>query len=112
MSGPGFTGAGLDRADHLRLDPAEIAALAGHSDARLLDLADLDPVLDEAGRLSWSPLNGEGETIFLGFEGGAPRFAPLVRTDAVGRRAWSVFGLLGRMSDGDAAIWGAARSLN
>ena len=112
MNAPGFTGAGLDRADHLRLDPERIAALTSHGDAMLLELADLDPVIDDSGCLCWVPLGGAEELIFLGLQDGAPRFAPLVRSDTIGRRAWSVFGLLGRMSHAEAAIWGAARSLN
>jgi NAD+ diphosphatase len=113
MTGTGFTGAGLDRADHLRLDPERVARLLAHADARLLALDRLDPVLDEAGALAWSALDGvEGELLFLGLEGEAPRFAPLVRIEEFGQRAWSVFRLLALMSDRDAAIWGAARSLN
>jgi NAD+ diphosphatase len=42
---------------------------------------------------------------------GKPLFAPVVRA-APGQRAWSVFALLNRMRPEDAAIWGAARSLN
>jgi NAD+ diphosphatase len=112
MTRPGFTGAGLDRADHLRLDPERIAAMMANGDARLLALDGLDPVLDEAGGLAWAPLAGEGETLFLGLDGAVPLFAPLIRTEALGQRAWSVFRLLALMSDRDAAIWGAARSLN
>jgi NAD+ diphosphatase len=113
MSGPGFTGAGLDRADHLRLDAERVADMMANGDARLLRLAELDPVLDEHGRLAWAPLEaGEGDYLFLGLDDGAPLFAPLVRTEAIGRRAWSVFRLLALMSPRDAAIWGAARSLN
>jgi NAD+ diphosphatase len=48
--------------------------------------------------------------IFLGLEGETPLFAPLVRAE-IGQSAWSVFPLLNRMAPGDAAIWGAARSL-
>jgi NAD+ diphosphatase len=110
---PGFTGSRLDRADHLRLDEAKLAELAGHSRARLLRLAGLDPVLDEGGALLWSPLAGverETEMIFLGIESGVPHFAPLVRA-APGARAWSVFALLNRMAAADAAVWGGARSL-
>lgn len=113
MTAPGFTGAGLDRADHLRLDPGRIAAMMARDDARLLALETLDPLLDGEGRLRWSPLAGApGELLFLGLEGGAPLFAPLLRTEALGQRAWSVFRLLAVMSPRDAAIWGAARSLN
>ena len=113
MSDPGFTGAGLDRADHLRLDEARLRDLAAHAEARLLRLEELDPVIDEEGRLLWAAIESEEtELIFLGLEGDLPLFAPLVRTVALGRRAWSVFRVLSLMSPRDAAIWGAARSLN
>ena len=113
MTITGFTGAGLDRADHLRLDPGRLAALMAHEEARLLRLAELDPVLDEEGRLAWDvPDIGAGDCLFLGLDAGVPLFAPLVRSEALGRRAWSVFRLLAMMSQRDAAIWGAARSVN
>jgi NAD+ diphosphatase len=112
MIPPGFTGAGLDRADHLRLDPERIAGMMANGDARLLALDGLDPVLDEAGALAWAPLAGDGDTLFLGLDGGVPLFAPLIRTEALGQRAWGVFRLLALMSGRDAAIWGAARALN
>jgi NAD+ diphosphatase len=110
---PGFTGAGIDRADHLRLDEARLAALAAHEAARLLQLAALDPVVDEQGRLAWTALAGleaEAELIFLGLAGDAPLFAPLVPVEP-GQRAWAVFSIVSRMAPEDAAIWGAARSL-
>jgi NAD+ diphosphatase len=106
----GFTGASIDRADNLRHDEQRIAALAAHEAALLMRLEGLDPVLDEGGRLSWSPLEGQVERIFLGLRGETPLFAPLVRT-APGQRAWSVFGLLARMAAEDAALWGGAKSL-
>ena len=114
----GFTGSALDRADHLRLDEAKLAELAMHGAARLLTLADLDPVLGEDGRLAWASLAeagipgkaSEAELIFLGLEGEVPLFAPLVRAE-LGQRAWSVFRTLGLMSPEETAIWGAARSL-
>jgi len=113
MIAPGFTGAGLDRADHLRLDPERVADMMANGDARLLALDSLDPVLDEAGRLAWTPLAGaDGEYLFLGLDRGSPLFAPLVRIETFGQRAWSIFRLLALMSPRDAAIWAAARSLN
>ena len=111
---PGFTGSGLDRADHLRLDPERIAALRADEAARLLRLDELDPILDAEGRLLWQAAGeteAEADLIFLGFEEKAPLFAPLVRVEALGKRAWGVFGLLGQMIPSDAAIWGTARSL-
>ncbi len=112
---PGFTGAGIDRADHLRLDERGLRELMGHRGARLLRLADLDPLLDEEGRLLWcsaGECEAGAELIFLGIEDEAPLFAPLVRTDAIGQRGWTVFRILQEMDRRDAAIWGAARSLN
>lgn len=110
LPSPGFTGATIDRADHLRLDPARMAELASDPRARLLKLSDVDPVLDPAGRLSWSKVDMEGELIFLGLDGDMPVFAPIPRMEP-GRRAWAVFGTIGLMRSGDAAIWATARSL-
>ena len=107
---PGFTGAGLDRADHLRLDEARLAELAASPEARLMRLSRLDPELDEEGRLGWASMLDPQERIFLGFREDAPLFAPLIRTEP-GQRAWSVFALLNRMTAEDAALWGTARSL-
>ena len=112
MTQPGFTGAGLDRADYLRLDKERLADLMANGDALLLQLDTVDPVLDEAGRLLWRPLEDETEMLFLGLEEGRPLFAPLVHMEQLGQRAWAVFRLLALMSPKDAAIWGAARSLN
>jgi NAD+ diphosphatase len=112
VSQPGFTGAGLDRADHLRLDPERVAVFRADGRARLLQLSELDPVLDTEGRLAWAPLDGDGDLLFLGFDGETPLFAPLVRTAALGQRAWNVLRLVSIMSARDAAIWGAARSIN
>lgn len=107
---PGFTGAGLDRADRLRLDEHRLAELAASVEARLLRLAGLDPELDEEGRLGWGAMLGAEEHIFLGLRDGAPLFAPLIRAEP-GQRAWSVFALLNRMAADDTAVWGTARSL-
>jgi NAD+ diphosphatase len=112
MRAPGFTGAGIDRADQLRIDEAALCALVARAEARLLQLAELDPVLDGEGRLVWSAVEARTDLIFLGLDGGAPLFAPLVAAAEPGRRAWSVLRLLALMSPRDAAIWGAARSLN
>lgn len=111
---PGFTGSLVDRADHLRLDAVRMGEMARSLRARLLRLSVLDPDLDGEGRLGWSSLaelQEDAELIFLGLEGEAPLFAPLVRTAPHGQRAWGVFDLLDRMAPGDAALWATARSL-
>lgn len=77
----GFTGAGLDRADHLRLDEARLAELAASPQARLLRLGGLDPELDDEGRLGWDSIADAEELIFLGFREGIPLFAPLIRAE-------------------------------
>jgi NAD+ diphosphatase len=109
----GFTGAGLDRADHLRLDEAALAALAAHEQALLLRLEGHDPLVHEDGGLVWDALpaaEAEAGRIFLGLLDERPRFAPVPRVE-LGRPAWNVFPTLSLMSPEDAAIWGAARSL-
>ncbi|HEY0043947.1 MAG TPA: NAD(+) diphosphatase [Allosphingosinicella sp.] len=112
MNRIGFTGAGIDRADNLRLDEDKLAGLATNLGARLMRLNGLDPVLDREGRIEWGSLaEWEGDRIFLGIRGETPLFAPLVRA-VPGQRAWSVFGLLAGMDPADAALWGGARSLN
>jgi NAD+ diphosphatase len=112
--GIGFTGAGLDRVDHFRLDLEQLAAAAAHGEGRLLALAGLDPVVDDAGRLRWEGVHGapHERLILLGLEDGAPRFAPLLDEVPIGQRAWGVFKLLSEMDGRDAAIWGTARALN
>ncbi|HYJ31333.1 MAG TPA: NAD(+) diphosphatase [Allosphingosinicella sp.] len=113
MSRPGFTGCALDRADHLRLDPERVAVLAGAEDARLLRLAGLDPVLGDDGRLMWdAPGAGPAELIFLGLDGGAAVFAPLVRLEGPPSNPRAMFHILEAMAPEEAALWGTARSLS
>lgn len=107
----GFTGAGLDRMDQLRLDAEKLAAAVAHKRARLLALAGFDPVLGGDGRLAWGAIDAGEEVILLGFDGDAPLFAPL-REAEIGAGAFSMFRTLAEMDGRDAAIWGAARALN
>jgi NAD+ diphosphatase len=108
---PGFTGALIDRADHLRLDEAGIAALRRRPDARLLRLSGLAPELDDLGRLAWERVPDQPDLIFLGLDGDAPLFAPLVQSGGAMDRSPALFQMLGLMAAGDAALWGTARSL-
>jgi NAD+ diphosphatase len=111
MNRPGFTGAGLDRADHLRLDAERVAVLAATAGARLLRLAGLDPVLGEDGRLGWDAVAAEAELIFLGLDGEVPLFAPLTRLEGRPADARAMFRILEAMAPAEAALWGTARSL-
>ena len=114
MIAPGFTGAGLDRADQLRVDAVRLAEALAHAEAGVLAMRGLEPELDEAGRLVWSPIGGHSidRLILLGFDGEAPRFAPLGDVAPHGTAAMHLFKLISELDSREAAIWAAARSLN
>ena len=112
----GFTGAPLDRADHLRRDDAAIQALRMDPTARFLILDQLKPLMADGGQdLYWARRSEvpKGTTIFLGLTPeGDPRFAvdgtadddiPARPTDV--RVAGTVLG------DSRAAIVAQARSM-
>jgi NAD+ diphosphatase len=112
MSRPGFTGAGLDRADRLRLDAERLAALARGAEARLLRLAGLDPVIGDDGRLAWDSAAAAGaELIFLGLAGEVPLFAPLSKLEGPRPNPRAIFAVVEAMAPEEAALWGTARSL-
>ncbi len=114
MINPGFTGNTLDRADRVRHEPHLLEAALADPAARLLVLDGLDPVLDDTGRLTWTDLAAaRGELLFLGYEGGAPRFVsawPEGEPVPMGRSP-AMFALLDRFAEPDAANYAAARSL-
>jgi NAD+ diphosphatase len=110
-----FAGQPLDRADHVRSDPAALrAALDG--DALLLGLEGLVPLLDEADRLLWRPIADApagAELVFLGLKEGRGAFAEVPQQgDAdpafTRRETW---GAIARLSAGDLALYGGARSI-
>ncbi|MXO71327.1 NAD(+) diphosphatase [Alteraurantiacibacter buctensis] len=109
-----FTGHGLDRADHMRVDAAALAVARRQDDARVLVLDGLQPVLDAANALVWRGVSADdGELIFLGLAGGTPLFAPVPpegddRPAYLQRPAWKEISLL---PAADLAIYGGARSL-
>lgn len=80
-----FGGATLDRAAHLRGDPEAMAALLARADALCLGFWRSQPLLkaglDGALALGWLPPDHPAfaaapeAPVFLGLEGGAPRFA-------------------------------------
>jgi NAD+ diphosphatase len=110
-----FAGSRLDRADNVRSDPERLAALTNWR-ARLLLLDGLDPVISEAGALSWGTLGDaypDSELIFLGIDGDRGCFAQ-VPPDLHGSTAPANPGLWQAMATLDAsdlATYGGARSL-
>jgi len=112
---PAFGGQPLDRADHLRSDPAALAQLRA-GDALLLDLDGLLPEVAEGGGLAWRPVaeaHAVAELVFLGLHEGRARFAA-VPTEGdpdpayAHRRTW---GAIAQLPAGDLALFGAARSV-
>ena len=106
---PYFCGPGLDRADQLRADPGAIAELLSHAGAKQLQWTDGAPALDEHGKLSWQPIDGE-PAIFLGFDGADPRFSHLYDGE-VPANAYAHIPLLALLDDQEAPTFAAALSL-
>lgn len=111
---PAFTGHPLDRADHVRADPARLAALT-LPEAKLLLLEGLIPRL-ENDCLCWGCVAdaGEGaELVFLGLLGGEACFGAVPAKGDIDpayarRETWAA---LGRLGAEDLALYGGARSL-
>jgi NAD+ diphosphatase len=120
----GITGSPLDRADHLRRDPAAMIALRARPDARWLVLDDLKPVLTKGEHpdLLWayrSDVPHNATSVFLGLAGEAEGHAPRFAAAASGAELVSDFGgqiidarvAAAMLGDGRAAIVAHARSL-
>jgi len=108
-----FSGSPMDRADHIRADPAALGNLMNWR-ARVLNLDGLLPEFDDQGRLLWHTIADvpEGtELVFLGMMDDKAHFAPVPAEGASGPampRAWQVMQML---CPEDLAIFGGARSL-
>jgi len=100
-----FSGRGLDRADLLRARPDRLAELAAQPDARQLVWMEGLPLLDDRGRLVWDRVTVP--SLFLGKDGGKPRFSPLPDAPPTG----IAFGLLGQLDGTDAPLFACALSL-
>ena len=106
---PFFAGDGLDRADHLRARPEEVALLCSASEALQLVWDNGAPAVDQLGKLRWQPVEGS-PPLFLGLNDAHPRFSTLPDGDApVDARAH--FQLLGLLDAAEAPIFAAALSL-
>jgi len=106
---PFFSGPGLDRADHLRVDPDAIRELAELPGARQLRWDNGAPAIGEFGKLSWQAVSGD-PPLFLGLDGDAPRFSYFPDGSAeVDARAH--FQLLSLVDAAEAPTFAAALSL-
>jgi NAD+ diphosphatase len=108
-----FSGSPMDRADHIRADPAMLGNLMNWR-ARVMNLDGLLPEFDDNGRLLWHTIADvapDAELVFLGMMDDRAHFAPVPDQGAAGPampRAWQVMQLL---QPEDLAIYGGARSL-
>lgn len=110
-----FAGSPLDRADHIRADPAALAGLMDWR-ARLLELDGLMPTIGDMGELGWGTLadaDPDAELVFLGLIDGKGCFAAVPDQGATGPAyanpaVWQAMQMLGA---GDLATYGVARAL-
>ena len=115
MSAIAFAGAGLDRADHIRSDPAALEALMDWR-ARLLRLDGLDPVIDPEGQLAWGTLGDAApgsELVFLGLGEGKACFAevPPTLTGSVAPANPRLWAAMAALDAAELATYGGARAL-
>jgi NAD+ diphosphatase len=113
VSGPGFTGLALDRADRLRQQAEQILELATAAESRLLRMSGLEPHFSPEGGLEWTepgPVAVE-ELLFLGLHEERALFAPLPRFEAGTRMPPTIFATLSEMAPQDASLWGMTISL-
>ena len=110
-----FAGSLLDRADHLRSDPAALGRTMTPA-ARLLRMDGLDPLFSAEGGLEWASLGEaavDSELVFLGLDGSRACFAevPAVAPASVaipGPRLWQA---MAELPEADLATFGSARAL-
>jgi NAD+ diphosphatase len=113
MASLAFAGSRLDRADHLRQDPAALAELANHR-ARLLLLDGLDPVFAPDGGLSWGSLADaapDAELVFLGLLEARGCFAQVPAAGSTAPANPRLWAAMASLAPDELATYGGARSL-
>ena len=103
---PFFSGPGIDRADQLRVDSARLGEIACSEDGRQLAWRDGLPAVGEDGRLEWQGVSAPD--LFLGMQGGQPRFSGVEQPHANARAA---FDIIGALAEDEAPLFAAALSL-
>ena len=116
MTGPGFTGGTLDRADRLRQDADALAAALDWRTRLLVLGPGYVPDVDAQGRLGWTSLADapEGaELILLGLQDGRAHVAAITGEPATGPAIGfpRLMAMLAELAPGEAATWGAARAV-
>lgn len=119
LPAPGFTGSPLDRADRLRQDSDALAAALDWRTRLLVLGPGYEPQVDEAGRLGWTSLAdapADAELVLLGLAEGRAHVAAITGSAGNGPggaafRSPRLMMTLGEMAPGEAATWGAARSV-
>ncbi|MCW1430471.1 NAD(+) diphosphatase [Novosphingobium sp. JCM 18896] len=111
--GIAFAGGRTDRADHIRSDPARLAAQYTPS-ARLLRLSGLDPVISGEGRLEWGSLADaadDAELVFLGLRDGRACFAPVPAAGSTAPANPALWQALATLDGDEMATYGGARAM-
>jgi NAD+ diphosphatase len=103
---PFFSGPGLDRADFARSDPEKHRQFAESPLARELVWTGDLPAIAADGSLQWQAV--KKPELFLGLDGGSPRFCALQQEIASGP---AVFSIIASLNRNDAPIFAAALSL-
>jgi NAD+ diphosphatase len=121
ISGIGFTGNPLDRADALRTDAAKVSDMREDNGARFLAFQDLKPLLDASSgslQLLWQSRadivsdTDISQAVFLGLSGEIPHFAAAVAADmSLPGRAIDARAAAAQMADADSAVVGQGRAL-
>jgi NAD+ diphosphatase len=124
-----YAGSPLDRAAHLRKDPAGLSALMSNPESRMLPVWQLKTLVvtaTPATTLAWQAIDGladgtaSGEVIFLGLDGDAGRFAVGISGEADPVEAGAlkgagsfeeVRGLASRLPANETSIAAQARTL-
>ncbi len=108
-----FAGSRLNRADHVRQNDHELAALMTHR-ARLLLLSGLDPVIGDDGTLQWGSLaeaDPDAELVFLGLEGDRGCFAAVPASGSTAPANPRLWQQMASLAADELAAYGGARSM-
>ena len=102
---PFFSGPGIDRADQVRVDPAQLSALLDKGASQLVWRDGL-PAIGPDGRLEWE--RATNPDFFLGIQDGETRVSAAVQPHSNARAAFDTMGVL---APDEAPLFAAALSL-